>query len=141
MIFESDADLYALTLPTDTHQAQRDLAFHLLTCYLDEVKKHFQATFQKIEVLRSCGYSPEKIAPYERALLEILLELRVRGYEADHSGHLYKSSSVVPIPNAYNLARERQKHRLRTLDPDVFRIVYGKTIQKLRSQAKQESKV
>jgi hypothetical protein len=140
MIFETDADLYALSLPTEAPQARRDLLFHLLTCHLDQIKRHFKMTFEKMEILESCGYSPEKIAPYQRALLEILIELRVRGYEADYRGHLYRSASVIPVPEEYSLARERQKHRLRTLDPYLFSVVYEKTLKTLRSNAKQDSK-
>ena len=118
----------------------KDLCFHLLTSSLEELKGHFEGTFQKIGALDACGYSPERREPYVRALLPILLELRVRGYEADYGGNLYKSAFIVPVPEHYPSQRARRKHRLRSLEPDFFRSFYTKTLQMLRSQVKQESK-
>jgi hypothetical protein len=138
MIF--DEDTHALALATENPRLARELRFHLLTCSLEELRHHFDATFQKMGALGACGYSPEKIEPFERALVSILLELRVRGYEADYNGNIYKSAFIVPIPEGYPSERERQKYRLHSLDPDFFRSLYNKTLQTLRSKVKQESK-
>ncbi|MFM7622068.1 MAG: hypothetical protein ACKO57_03740 [Alphaproteobacteria bacterium] len=138
MIFEDDTD--ALALVTEDPPLRRALSFHLLTCSLDELKHHFGATFQKVGALRACGYSDEITEPYARALVFLLLELRVRGYEADYNGNIYKSPVIVPVPATYPSERERQKHRLLSLDTDFFRTLYGKTLQMLRGQVKKESK-
>ena len=138
MIF--DEDTHALSLATEAPRLARELRFHLLTCSLEELRHHFDATFQKMGALRACGYSSETIEPFERALVSILLELRVRGYEADYNGNLYKSAFIVPVPEHYPSERERQKYRLHSLDPDFFRNLYNKTLQALRSKVKQESK-
>jgi hypothetical protein len=138
MIFNEDTS--ALALAAEDALLGRELGFHLLTCSLEDVRAHFDATFQKVGVLGACGYSPETIAPFERALVFILLELRVRGYEADYNGNVYKSPFIVPIPEDYPSERERQKYRLRSMDPDFFRSLYTKTLQALRSKVKQESK-
>ncbi len=138
MVFDDETE--ALVWVAGDARGQREIRFHLLTCSLEEVKQHFEATFQKVSALRACGYSPEIIAPYEHALIPILLELRIRGYEADYSGQIYKSAFIVPVPESYPSERERQKHRLRSLDPDFFRTLYTKTLQTLRFQVKKESK-
>lgn len=138
MIFNDDTG--ALAWSEGDARGHEDLRFHLLTSTLDEVRQHFQATFQKVNALRACGYSPEMIAPYAQALMPILLELRVRGYEVDYGGHIYKNPLIVPVPDHYPLERERQKHRLRHLPPEFFQTLYTNTLQKLRDQVKKESK-
>lgn len=136
MIFNDDTE----ALVGVQGDGYEDLRFHLLTSTLDEVRQHFRATFQKVHALRACGYSAEMIAPYEQALIPILLELRIRGYEVDYSGHIYKNALIVPVPDLYPLERERQKHRLRHVQPEFFQILYTNTLQTLRAQVKKESK-
>ena len=138
MIFDNHYDQYAVQITPDN--AVDTVRFHLLTCSITEVFDHFTATFQKYQALTACGYSEEKTTPFKKALLEILLELRVRGYESDYSGNIYPQSILIPVPKDFPSARARQIKRLKNMDKNFFTDLYNKTIQKVQAKARQESK-
>ncbi len=137
MIFVNDTERFALSLNNQTIEEAR---FHLVCSTTSEVKKHFQATFKKINSMKNGQYSQDATQPYQDALVEVLVELRVRGYEADSAGKIYKPEVFVPVPTEYQAARQRQAARLRNLREEQLVSLCNSTMKVAISNAGRSSK-
>jgi hypothetical protein len=104
------------------------LRLHLIGCTETEVRRHFTATFRTIRQSAAEGYSREAILPYRWALLEILVELRVRGLESDSEGNIYHPMFFRPVPAPFGSARKRQVQRLKGLEHQQLHHVCAKAL-------------
>lgn len=120
--------------------ASEELRFRLLCSSDRELKDIFQATFSKVRALRLEGYSEETIQEHEAGLIEVLMEMRVRGFEADSRGNIYLTQTFVPVPNAYQQARKRQINRLRQMHQDHLLHLCANTMSTAVREAKKLSK-
>ncbi len=120
--------------------ASEDLRFKLLCSNDAELKDVFTATFKKVKSLRDNGYSEETIQEHEAGLIEVLMEMRVRGLEADSRGHIYTTQTFVPVPNAYQQARKRQINRLKQMHQDHLLHLCAQTMSNAVRDAQQLSK-
>lgn len=137
MIFRNDIKQFALNLNDSSIEEVR---FHLVCSTTNEVKKHFKATFAKIKSLKAESYSMEAIQPYRESLVEVLIELRVRGFESDAAGNVYKPEVFVPVPDVYQAARQRQMVRLRNLREEQLVSLCNSTIKTAMMNAGRSSK-
>jgi hypothetical protein len=122
------------------HLDLEDIRFHLATSPDQDVFLHFKATFERLKEMKAKRYSPECIASVKQALYEILLEMRVRGFEADYSGTVYRATVIVPVPARQVAASRRQIEKLKRLSRDSLKHLCEKTRQLTTKAASQESK-
>ena len=120
--------------------AVEDIRFLLASSADEDVLAHFSATFDRMQQMKTNGYSPECIKSVMQALYEILLEMRVRGFEADYAGIVYRPAVIVPVPEHQTIARRRQTERLKRMSQDVLRHLCDKTRKLATKAASQESK-
>ncbi len=140
MLFRDEEEHFVMCLRDRSVDALEDLRFHLVCSSTDENRHYCTATLNKIRKLREQGYSSETISMYESALVEVLVELRVRGYEVDYSGHIFRSPVFVPVPVYFRNARRRQIERLRNIDMDHLGHLCAQTMTAAVEQARQTSK-
>jgi hypothetical protein len=117
-----------------------DLRFHLASSADHEVFAHFKATFCRYNAMKRQGYSAEFVAGVRQALYEILLEMRVRGYEADHAGTIYRAPVIIPVPGHRAIACRRQAEKLKRLSRDSLKHLCETTRRLAAKAASQESK-
>lgn len=120
--------------------APEDLRFKLLCSSNTELKDIFTATFKKVKSLRENGYSEETIQEHEAGLIEVLMEMRVRGLESDSRGNVYQTQSFIPVPNAYQQARKRQINRLKQMHQDHLLHLCAQTMSNAVRDAQKLSK-
>lgn len=117
-----------------------DIRFHLATSPDEDVLAYFKATFDRMQEMSEAGYSAECVNSVKQALYEILLEMRVRGFEADYAGIVYRPAVIVPVPEHQTVARRRQTERLKRMSQDSLRHLCDKTRKLATKAASQESK-
>jgi hypothetical protein len=120
--------------------ASEELRFKLLCSNDAELKDIFAATFKTVRSLRDNGYSEETIQEHEAGLIEVLMEMRVRGLEADSRGNIYNAPTFVPVPNAYQQARKRQINRLKQMHQDHLLHLCAQTMSNAVRDAQKLSK-
>ncbi|MFN8694036.1 MAG: hypothetical protein ACK5XX_06475 [Holosporales bacterium] len=122
----------------DTERAA--LRYRLSSTDFGELEKLCIDAQAALHSLNREGYSEEHQKPYRMALLEVLLELRIRGYEADYDGFVYPSPMLYVVPEQFRAARLRQIHRLRKMPTDHVGHLCLKTMKNLLQIAQQTSK-
>lgn len=110
-----------------------DLRFHLVSCSESELIAHFKATFTRFNQLKKQGYSADRLEPMREALYEVLIEMRVRGLEADYSGNVYRPAMIVPLPPSHK-AFCRQREKLKRVRRETLKHLC-ETTRKLASRA------
>jgi hypothetical protein len=117
-----------------------ELRFHLASSSDQEVFAHFKATFAQLRKVQKQGYSAECVRGVKYALYETLLEMRVRGFEADHSGTIYRPTVIVPVPGHRAVACRRQTEKLKRVSRESLRHMCDTTRKIALRAASQESK-
>jgi hypothetical protein len=117
-----------------------DMRFHLATSPDRDVLSHFKATFERLKQMKSQRYSAECVATVKHALYEILLEMRIRGFEADYAGTIYRASVIVPVPGHLTAANRRQSEKLKRLSRESLKHLCETTRKLAAKAATQESK-
>jgi hypothetical protein len=131
---------WALSISPHDAQARQQLRLYLVSCSDEEVSRHFTETFACLQARQDEGYSEEALLHWRWSLLEILVELRVRGLEADYAGHVYHAPVFLLAPTAFALARKRQLERLKRLPASLQLHVCGKTLASAGQAAARVSK-
>jgi hypothetical protein len=128
-------------LVLDTHSLDvTEMRFHLATSPDQEVLAHFKATFTHLKQMQKQRYSAECTLSVKQALYEILLEMRIRGFEADYAGTVYRAPVIVPVPGHLGVAGRRQAEKLKRLNRDSLKYLCETTRKLAAKAASQESK-
>ena len=136
MIFMDDTPI-ACTTPAE----EEAFVFECNCASLEGLSRRFHNTFDYIATKENHNYTDTHLEPYRQALLIILLELRIRQYEVDYDGNIYKTPYIIPIPKEYERARLRQIQQLKHMSLNELTFLCQRTVSRAAEKANKGTKL
>ena len=138
MLWQQGIDILKCQDGIDDSQIIR---LHLASSRVTELKRYFKATFSHVNGMQDNDSEKSAISPYRDALILILVELRVRGFEVDYQGLIYKSCYFFPIPNRFKTEKNRQIHAIKSMDVEQMIFYAQQTLNYVAGKAYKSSKI